>query len=116
GHSPEPGKDVWCGSWKIFSPDGSLMLPDSCSMAIALREKREVEPEEIVISRPDGSRVNVLSSPRPLFDKAGEIQGAICLLTDITSEKAKAAELRELSGQLEENVERRARNFRKSEE
>jgi hypothetical protein len=26
---PEVGKDMWCGSWKIYGPDGCLALVDA---------------------------------------------------------------------------------------
>ena len=34
GREPEIDKDLWCGSWKIYEPDGITPLPlDSCPMA-----------------------------------------------------------------------------------
>jgi PAS domain-containing protein len=31
GREPEIGKDLWCGSWKIYKPDGITPLPfDEC--------------------------------------------------------------------------------------
>src|SRR5687768_2647760 len=38
GREPKIGHDLWCGSWRIFNPDGSPMPLDICPMAIALRE------------------------------------------------------------------------------
>lgn len=87
GREPEIGKDLWCGSWKIFNPDGSAMDLDTCPMAITLKEGRKVFGEEIVIERPDGTRRNVLPYPQPIFDAVGQMTGAMNMLVDITELK-----------------------------
>ncbi|MDB5062160.1 MAG: hypothetical protein JWP67_2003, partial [Mucilaginibacter sp.] len=33
GRKPEIGKDLWCGSWKIFYTNGEPMDLDTCPMA-----------------------------------------------------------------------------------
>ncbi|HEY9362965.1 MAG TPA: PAS domain-containing protein, partial [Chitinophagaceae bacterium] len=35
GRIPEIGKDLWCGSWRIYYLDGSPMSLDACPMAMA---------------------------------------------------------------------------------
>ena len=30
GRDPEVGKDLWCGSWKIYRPDGTPLPLDEC--------------------------------------------------------------------------------------
>src|ERR1051325_2220604 len=67
GREPRIGKDKWCGSWKIYRPDGTLLPPDECPMALTLKEGRAVDSEEIIIERPDGSRLNVVPHPQPIF-------------------------------------------------
>ena len=64
GRRPEIGKDLWCGSWRIFRPDGTPLPHDQCPMAVALHEGRSVRGQEIVVERPDGARVCVLPYPR----------------------------------------------------
>jgi PAS domain S-box-containing protein len=95
GRKPEIGKDLWCGSWKIFDTDGNDLPLDTCPMAIALREGRPVYGKEIVIERPDGVRVNVLPHPRPLFDAAGTLIGAVNMLVDISDIKRAGDALKE---------------------
>ena len=95
GRRPEVGKDLWCGSWKIYRTDGTPLPLDECPMARTLREGRPVRGEEIVIERPDGTRSNVLPYPEPLFDADGEIVGAVNMLVDITERKAAETALRE---------------------
>jgi PAS domain S-box-containing protein len=87
GRSPTIGEDLWCGSWRIYRPDGSPMPLDECPMAIALREGRSVRDEEIVIERPDGTRRHVLPHPEPVRDSAGNVIGATNMLVDITDRK-----------------------------
>src|SRR5207249_11948460 len=41
GRAPELG-ELWCGSYRLFHPDGTPMPHDECPMAIALREGREL--------------------------------------------------------------------------
>ncbi|HTE01309.1 MAG TPA: PAS domain S-box protein [Mucilaginibacter sp.] len=87
GREPVIGKDLWCGSWKIFEPNGEPMQLDSCPMARTLREKKAVEGEEIIVQRPDGSKRNVLPYPVPTFDSSGALTGAINTLVDITDQR-----------------------------
>lgn len=94
--SPEIGKDLWCGSWKIYEPDGITPLPlDSCPMAIALKDGRSVRGKEIIVERPDGQRRNIMPYPDPIFDSSGAVIEAVNMLVDITDLKQKENALRE---------------------
>ena len=95
GREPVIGQDLWCGSWKFYRTDGSPMDLDRCPMAKTLKEGRAIDGEEIVIERPDGMRINVLSYPRPIFDTYGKITGATNMLVDITAKKGIEAALLE---------------------
>ncbi len=80
-----PAADArWCGSSKLFHPDGRVMAADECPMAIALSEGRSVRGIEAVIERPDGSRIPILPHPSPLRDAAGRITGGVNMLIDLT--------------------------------
>lgn len=87
GRDPKVGKDVWCGSWRIYRPDGSPLPLDQCPMAVTLREGQAVRGEEIVIERPDGTRRHVLPHPEPMRNADGVVIGAINMLVDITDRK-----------------------------
>ena len=56
GHRPALGS-LWCGSWRLYWPDGRPMPHDECPMAVALKEGRELRNVEAVAERPDGTRV-----------------------------------------------------------
>jgi PAS domain S-box-containing protein len=84
GHRPELGSDQWCGSWRLYWPDGRPLPHDQCPMALTLKEGRPVRGIEAIAERPDGTRVNFLPYPTPLRDASGRLIGAINLLMDIT--------------------------------
>jgi PAS domain S-box-containing protein len=87
GRIPEPGKDVWCGSWKIFRTSGDLLPLELCPMAITLKTGESITKADIIIERPDGVRRRVSANPRPLFDLKGKLTGAVNMLVDITEQK-----------------------------
>jgi len=87
GREPVAGKDLWCGSWKIFNTDGTDLPLDSCPMAITLKEGMPVHGKEIMVQRPDESFRHVLPYPSPLFNAEGIINGAINMLIDVTDKK-----------------------------
>ncbi|MBK8788280.1 MAG: PAS domain S-box protein [Chitinophagaceae bacterium] len=86
GRKPEIGKDLWGGAYKILSPDGTLMPADKSPMAIALKEGRAINGDEIIIERPDGTRSVVKVYPQPEFGLSGEITGVISMAFDVTEQ------------------------------
>lgn len=87
GCKPELGKSEWCGSWKLYRLDGSVLPHDECPMAITIKERRLVRGVEAIAERPDGSRVYFMPYPTLLYDSAGELIGAVNMLVDITDRK-----------------------------
>jgi PAS domain S-box-containing protein len=97
GRRPILGEDQWCGSWKLYWPDGTPLPLDECPMAMALKTGRAVRNVEAIAEKPDGTRVPFAPYPTPLFDTAGEMIGAVNMLVDLTDRK-----------QAEENAQRLA--------
>jgi PAS domain S-box-containing protein len=87
GHRPTLGSSEWCGSWKLFWPDGTPLRHDECPMAVALKEDRAVRGKEAACERPDGTRVPFIPYPTPLHDENGRLVGAVNMLIDITERK-----------------------------
>lgn len=83
GCRPPLGNSQWCGSWRLFWPDGTPLPHDRCPMAIALKEGRLVRGVEAVAERPDGTRVSFMPYPTPLRDVSGRVIGGINLLVDV---------------------------------
>jgi signal transduction histidine kinase len=85
GSAPEPGKDRWCGSWKMYEPDGITPIPPAeCPVAIALKQGRPVSSRPIIIEKPGGERNQVIPYPRLFFDDQGQVIGAVDLLLDVS--------------------------------
>ena len=82
GYRPELGS-LWCGSWKLYWPDGTPLPHDQCPMAIALKEGRLVRGVEAVVERPDGTRVPFKPYPTPFKDQDGRVIGAVNVLVDL---------------------------------
>jgi two-component system, chemotaxis family, CheB/CheR fusion protein len=101
GHRPKLGSDQWCGSWKLYWPDGSPLPHDECPMAVSLREGRAVRDIEAVAERPDGSRVPFLPFPTPLFDASGTLVGAVNMLMELTDRKRAESYEQRLSAIIE---------------
>jgi PAS domain S-box-containing protein len=87
GHRPTIGTSEWCGSWKLFWPDGRALPHGECPMAIAIKEKRTVRGMEAIAERPDGTRVPFEPYPTPLFNASGALIGAVNMLIDISDRK-----------------------------
>jgi PAS domain S-box-containing protein len=76
---------VFCGSFKLWRPDGSLLPHDHTPMARAVLEGVGARNEEVVIERPDGSRVAVIVNIDPIFDDLGRLVGAINVFHEATT-------------------------------
>ncbi|WP_342236513.1 PAS domain S-box protein [Inquilinus sp. OTU3971] len=84
GCRPELGKTEFCGSWKLYWPDGTPLPHDQCPMALALKQGKPIRGMEAVAERPDGTRVPFIAYPTPLFDAEGRLTGAVNMLVDIS--------------------------------
>jgi PAS domain S-box-containing protein len=84
GRTPKLGAEYWCGSWRLYWPDGRPLAHSDCPMAIALKEGRAVRGMEAIAERPDGSRVRFVPYPTPLREASGQLVGAVNLLMDVT--------------------------------
>ena len=103
GRTPARGDDSerFCGSIRMFRPDGSVMPHDQCPMARVVCGKiSEVNDEEVIVERADGSRVNAVVNIRSLKNERGEVTGAINCAYDITGRKRDEEHQRFLMGEL----------------
>jgi two-component system, chemotaxis family, CheB/CheR fusion protein len=90
GREPAVGDtdERFCGSYKLFRPDGSFMPHEQCPMAELLSGRiSEARDAELLIERPDGSRIVVIVNIRPTKSHRGEVTGAINCFYDITERK-----------------------------
>jgi PAS domain S-box-containing protein len=101
GCRPELGKSEFCGSWKLYWPDGTPLPHNKCPMAMALKQKKPIRGIEAVAERPDGVRVPFIPFPTPLFDETGALTGAVNLLVDISERKQAEQDGRRLAAIIE---------------
>lgn len=107
GREPEIGKDEWCVSFRLRTPDGKPLPANECPMAIALKENRPVRGIEAIALRPDGSTIPFLPFPTPIQDGDGNLIGAVNLLVDLTERKR----MEEHALLLAHEVDHRAKNL-----
>jgi PAS domain S-box-containing protein len=88
GREPTLGKDRWCVTWRIHTPADEPLPHDRCPMAMAVKEQRAVRGEVAIAMRPDGSRKAFAPYPTPLFDRDGDLVGAVNMLIDISDEQS----------------------------
>lgn len=95
GRKPQ-AHEKFCGSFKIFHPDGRPMPHDQCPMARVLHgEKLKSEELEILVEQENGERRNVIVAPRAIKNADGMVVGAINCLHDISARKQIEQALRE---------------------
>jgi len=109
GRAPKLGdpNERFCGSYRMFRPDGSLLPHHECPMADVLRTGVSVREQEVHIERPDGLRGIALVDIEAIKDSDGNIVGAVNCLQDITERKRGEAQIVNLAHE----AERRAKNI-----
>jgi FixJ family two-component response regulator len=86
GRRPALHSDQWCGSWRLYRLDGTLLPHDQCPMATALKQGRPIRGRQAIAERPDGTRVAFMPFPTPLYDASGALVGAVNMLIESTSD------------------------------
>jgi PAS domain S-box-containing protein len=107
GRAPALGdtEERFCGSFRLWHPHGAPLPHAETPMAIAAREGRAFRNGEVVIERPDGSRITVLVNIDPVRDATGRVTGAINVFHDITERRQVEQRVRESEARLRAIVE-----------
>jgi PAS domain S-box-containing protein len=77
----------FCGAHTLYHADGTYMAHGDTPVALALSTGASVHDEEVIIARPDGSRVTVSVHIDPIRDQDGTIVGVVNFFHDITERK-----------------------------
>ena len=89
GRAPVAGDldERFCGALKLFHPDGTYLAHCDTPVALALKTGVGMHGQEVVIERPDGSRVNVLVHIEPIRNSNGSIAGVVNFFQDVSDRK-----------------------------
>lgn len=104
-------EDRYCGSFRIYRPDGTLLPHAECPMAVAVLSGRGTRHEEIQFERPDGTTIAASVNVDPLYDANGCRIGAINVFEDITLRKQAVEALQTVNVNLEQHVAERTRQL-----
>jgi signal transduction histidine kinase/CheY-like chemotaxis protein len=102
GRAPKLGDTdlKFCGAHKLFRPDGTFLPHPETPMEMVLRTGTPARDHEVVIERPDGSRVTVLVNIAPILDDRGMLIGAVNCFQDLSAHKQSEKEQTELREEL----------------
>jgi PAS domain S-box-containing protein len=107
GRSPKLGdpNERFCGSFRMYRPDGNLLPHNECPMADVLRTGVPVRAQEVHIERPNGLRGIALVDIEAVRDSEGNIVGAVNCFQDISERKRSDEALRLAEQNLRDFVE-----------
>jgi PAS domain S-box-containing protein len=77
----------FCGAYRLYRADGTHMAHCDTPVALTLETGTPVHEEEVIIERPDGSRVTVSVHIDPIRDMNGAIVGVVNFFQDIGERK-----------------------------
>jgi PAS domain S-box-containing protein len=102
GRTPRAGDtdEKFCGAYRLFQPDGTYLPHNETPMEYVLRTGKPASDQEVIIERPDGSRVTVLVNIAPVFDDSGVQIGAVNCFQDLTVQKQAEQERAQLREEL----------------
>lgn len=84
GRHPVIGEERWCGSWRIYDTDGTLLPRERWPLALALRQDCAPRGLQIFVEQPDGTRLPVMPHPTPLRDSSGKVVAGSNILVKVT--------------------------------
>jgi PAS domain S-box-containing protein len=95
GREPPLGDtdERFCGSFKLHRLDGTPLPHSETPMAAVLRDGKP-RTDEVVIERPDGSRISVEVNITPLQNDEGRLIGAVNAFTDVSHRESSERALR----------------------
>ena len=85
--------DRFCGSHRLFDTAGHPLAHAASPVAVVLRGAGAVA-QEMILERPDGSRITAYMTASPLHDAGGRLIGAVAAIDDVSNRKATEEALR----------------------
>jgi PAS domain S-box-containing protein len=107
GREPTRGDPAvrYCGSWRLYYPDGRPLPREESPTIEVLRTGNPVSNIKALLERPDGSRITIRISMAALRSAGGEIDGVIVSFDDISEFERVQVELQESEDRYRHLVE-----------
>src|SRR5262249_13867924 len=108
GRAPRLGdpSEQYGGDFRRYQADGAPLTFAATPVATGLRSGQRIVGAEVVIERPDGSRMPVLMNVAPLTGASGRIEGAVCSFQELTERKRAEEALRASEAELQSVINR----------
>jgi signal transduction histidine kinase len=102
GREPQSQEGAWAFlQWqRFYGADGMMIGPEEEPIRVVMALGSPVINEELILERPDLSRVDVLVNIAPLRDSADSPGGAVCIVQDISAMKRAQKECERLVDEL----------------
>jgi PAS domain-containing protein len=103
GRTPDLNDPPWSflDSRRLYRTDGTLLRPEDAPVREVLAAGVPIVNLELVLERPDLTRIDVQANVTPLRDVTGVVTGAVSILQDITERKRIQQDREELLHELE---------------
>jgi PAS domain S-box-containing protein len=103
GHKPKLNSEdeEFPKAFLMLGPDGSPMPPSASPMTLAVKTGQSFRNKEVIVQRPDASRIIVRINVDPLYDEEGRRSGAISAFQDVTDLKRAEEASRRLAAIVE---------------
>jgi hypothetical protein len=85
GRTPTIGRGRWCVTWTLYANQGDFLPHDQCPMAVVIQTRHAVRGATAVAERPNGTRINFMPFPTPVFGDHGAILSAAIMLINIST-------------------------------
>jgi PAS domain S-box-containing protein len=77
----------YCGAYRAFTTTGDLISGSNAPMTELLAGGQSIRDRELLVERPDGSRIAILANLDPLFEQDGRLVGGVSCFQDISERK-----------------------------
>ena len=98
-------EEKYSGSIRIWGVDGSPIPRGEAPMALTVNTGKHIRNAEVMIERPDGSRIAAIANINPVYNEDGRLCGAINVFQDVTGIKQAEEDKRHLAAIIESSAD-----------
>lgn len=98
-------EEKYSGSIRIWGVDGSPIPRGEAPMALTVNTGKHIRNVEVMIERPDGSRIAAIANINPVYNEDGRLCGAINVFQDVTGIKQAEEDKRHLAAIIESSAD-----------